>query len=125
MARANLLYDHGVSRSTDGILGHAYQTLPGAVTTAQSDGSLWLSQVFGPALIIESYSAVTVHITGTSKQGDVTNATALILDAGHLLTNAHVVNDCAIDTTIRLPTQRPPRLGGQRLLRSSSESRTH
>lgn len=108
MARADLLYDHGVSRATDGVLGHAYQTVPGAVTSAQRSGSLWLSRVLGPSLIIEAYAAVTVHITGIDPAGDVTNATGLVLDAGHILTNAHVIKDCTVDTTIPAPTQRPP-----------------
>ena len=29
MVRANLLYDHGLVRSTDGVLGHAYGTFGG------------------------------------------------------------------------------------------------
>src|SRR4029077_6074446 len=64
MVRANLLHDHGVSRSTDGLLGHAYRTVPGAITNSQRSGSLWLSRVLGPELIIANYEAVTVHIVG-------------------------------------------------------------
>jgi hypothetical protein len=108
MARANLLYDHGVSRATDGVLGHAYQTVPGAVTTAQRDGHLWLSRALGAALIIESYGAVTLHITGRDSDGVITNASGLVLDPGHVLTNAHVVKDCRIDVEITPPTHKPP-----------------
>ncbi|MCU1701374.1 MAG: hypothetical protein JWR34_7437 [Mycobacterium sp.] len=108
MARANLLYDHGVTRSTDGVLGHAYQTVVGAITNAQRDGNLWLSQALGPTLIIESYGAITVHITGRDADGDPTNASGLVLDPGHILTNAHVVNDSEVDTAIPAPTSKPP-----------------
>ncbi|MFV8054623.1 S1 family peptidase [Mycobacterium sp. 48b] len=107
MARADLLYDHGITRATDGMLGHAYQAIPGSITNAQRGGSLWLSRALGAALIIENYRSVTVHMTGTAPNGDVTNASGLVLDAHHILTNAHVVRDCSLDPVISSPEPHP------------------
>ena len=111
MARADLLYDHGISRATDGVLGHAYQAIPSSITNAQRGGSLWLSRALGPTMIIEKYGSVTAHMTGTTPDGDVTNASGLVLDPGHILTNAHVVRDCTLDATIAAPAPHTPTEG--------------
>ena len=108
MVRANLLHDHGVSRSTDGLLGHAYRTVPGAITNSQRSGSLWLSRVLGPELIIANYEAVTVHIVGKYSNGDFANGSGLVLDREHILTNAHVLNDCQVESLIPAPRGIPP-----------------
>ncbi|OBA70607.1 hypothetical protein A5641_12210 [Mycobacterium sp. 1554424.7] len=55
-------------------------------------GDLWLSEVLGPELIIESYNAATIRITRNGKAG---GATGLALDRSHLVTNRHVVEGLA------------------------------
>jgi hypothetical protein len=108
MVRANLLYDHGIVRSTDGVLGHAYGTVAGAITNSQRSGDLWQSRAQGPALVIASYQAVTIHFTGVTPEGDIANGSGLVLDPKHILTNAHVLTDCRIDDAIPAPNGKPP-----------------
>ena len=108
MVRANLLYDHGLVRSTDGVLGHAYGTAAGAITNSQRSGDLWQSRAHGSALIIASYRAVTIHFTGMTADGDVVNGSGLAIDGEHILTNAHVLTDCRVDDAIPAPKGKPP-----------------
>ena len=108
MVRANLLYDNGLARTTDGVLGHAYEAFAGAITNSQRAGDLWQSQMHGPALIIASYGPVTIHFTGKTSKGDIANGSGVVLDQGHILTNAHVVNDCTIHDAIPAPKGKPP-----------------
>ena len=70
------------------------------------------SRAFGPSLIIGSYGAVALDITGIDRDGHITNASGLDLDPGHILTNAHVVRDTTVDTAIPSPTQQPPAIEG-------------
>ena len=55
--------------------------------SAQRQGKLWLSDVIGADLIIESYKPVTVLISG-AENGRW--GTGLVLDPSHVLTNKHV-----------------------------------
>lgn len=55
-------------------------------------GSLWLSEVIGPELVIESFKAVTVQISGGEGRD---SGTGLILDKTHIVTNRHVVEGLA------------------------------
>lgn len=108
MVRANLLYDHGLVRSTDGVLGHAYGAVAGAITNSQRSGDLWQSRAQGSALIIASYRAVTIHFTGVTPESDVANGSGLVLDREHILTNAHVLTDCRVNDAIPAPKGKPP-----------------
>ena len=65
-------------------------------------------------MIIGSYGAVALHITGIDRDGHITNASGLVLDPGHILTNAHVVRDTTVDTAIPSPTQQPPAIEGDK-----------
>lgn len=58
------------------------------VRSAQAAGHLWLSEVLGAELIIESYNAVTFLI-GAGEGKPV--GTALVLDRTHMVTNRHVI----------------------------------
>jgi hypothetical protein len=58
------------------------------VRSAQTAGHLWLSEVLGVELIIESYNAVTFLISGGEGKPV---GTALVLDRTHMVTNRHVI----------------------------------
>ncbi|CAM5742422.1 hypothetical protein MAUB1S_01518 [Mycolicibacterium aubagnense] len=87
MERAGLLLNAGWD-SRKPLLGQQY--VAQGTLSAQREGTLWLSEVLGPELIIEAYKAVTVMITGGEGSP---GGTGLILDGSHVLTNKHVVND--------------------------------
>ena len=57
----------------------------------QLGGNLWLSEVFGAELIIPSYNAVTIQISGSDARGKPRSGSGLILDHTHIVTNKHVV----------------------------------
>jgi S1-C subfamily serine protease len=107
MVRVGMMFDCGVLASEHGVLGHAYWTMD-KITQSQRSGNLWLSQALGAVMLIEHYRAVTVHITGEDKNGDPGNASGLVIDPEHILTNAHVVTDMQIDSSIPAPTGKPP-----------------
>jgi hypothetical protein len=50
-------------------MAQQYMTQGGA-SPGQVGGNLWLSEIFGAALIIPSYNAVTVQISGTDADGN-------------------------------------------------------
>ena len=83
MERAGLLM-HGWDPTGVGLLGDIYVSI--GVDSMQTRGNLWLSEVFGAELIIDSYSAVTVQISG----GEGGPGTGLVLDSSHVVTNKHV-----------------------------------
>ncbi|WP_052765181.1 S1 family peptidase [Mycolicibacterium obuense] len=51
-------------------------------------GNLWLSEVIGPDLVIQSYNLVTVQISGGEGKP---SGTGLVLDQSHIVTNRHVL----------------------------------
>jgi Trypsin-like peptidase domain len=90
MERAALLLSAGWDASYP-LLGQRYvsQGRP----SAQFQGNLWLSDVLGPDLIIESHKLVTVHLTRAD--GAPGGGTGLVLDRSHVLTNKHVAKAVA------------------------------
>lgn len=89
MERAGLLLDRGWDHTTP-IMRKSHMSNIGSIS--QMRGSLWLSEVFGGALIIPCCKAVTVQIAGlSSEDGAECSRTGLVLDRSHVLTNAHVV----------------------------------
>jgi len=58
------------------------------VQSQQISGNLWLSEVLGAELVIESYNAVTVLIGGGEGKPV---GTGLVLDHKHVVTNRHVI----------------------------------
>ncbi len=89
MERAGLLISSGWEPSIP-LMGQRYVSQ--GQRTAQASGNLWLSSAIGPDLIIESYKAVTVLISG--KEGR-RRGSGLILDRTHLITNKHVLQEVA------------------------------
>nr|WP_237082125.1 serine protease [Mycobacteroides abscessus] len=95
MERAGYLLMAGVDHRMP-FLGHTYLTQGGA-SPGQVGGSLWLSELFGAALIIPSYNAVTFQIAGRDREGNeqASWGTGLVLDRTHIVTNKHVVTGLA------------------------------
>lgn len=75
------------------------------VVSAQTAGHLWLSEVLGVELVIESYKAATFLISGGEGKPV---GTALVLDRTHMVTNRHVieglVGPSAFDASLPGPT---------------------
>lgn len=75
------------------------------VVSAQTAGHLWLSEVLGIELVIESYNAVTYLIGGGEGKPA---GTAFVLDHTHMVTNRHVIEGLvgpgAFDPTLPGPT---------------------
>lgn len=75
------------------------------VRSAQTAGHLWLSEVIGVELVIESYKAATFLISGGEGKPV---GTALVLDRTHMVTNRHVieglVGPSAFDARLPGPT---------------------
>jgi S1-C subfamily serine protease len=88
MEHAGLLMRAGWRADMVGVPMHGQLYISQGVTSAQIQGSLWLSEVIGPELVIESYKAVTVQISGGEGRP---SGTGLVLDRTHVLTNRHVV----------------------------------
>jgi hypothetical protein len=89
MERVGLLMSAGWTPNYP-MLGQQYITQ--GVLSQQNQGNLWLSEVLGPDLVIESYKAVTVQISGGD---DAPWGSGLILDESHILTNKHVLQGLA------------------------------
>ena len=105
MVRARLLQDCGNDASGK-FYGQAYWFM-GSVARSQRSGLLWLSDVVGHGLILESFKAVSVPVAIPGVAGI---GSGLVLDEWHVLTNKHVVIDLEIDTGTELETQKqqPP-----------------
>jgi len=108
MVRVGLLHECGPAfyYVYTGIFGRAYW-LTGSVREAQRSGFLWLAEAVGPALIIEVSGALTIPITGVKEDGDPDIGSGLVLDATHILTNKHVVEDMTLDDEIHSPVTIP------------------
>jgi S1-C subfamily serine protease len=87
MARAGLLMRAGWRPDMGGLpmMGELY--ISQGSRSPQTQGTMWLSGVLGPDLIIEAYKLVTVEISGV---GSPRWGTGLVLDRAHVLTNKHV-----------------------------------
>ncbi|OBK42070.1 S1 family peptidase [Mycobacterium kubicae] len=105
MSHARLLQDCGNDMSGK-FFGQAYWFM-GSVTQAQRPGLLWLSEVIGHGLILESYKSVSVPIARPGLPGI---GSGLVLDEWHILTNKHVVDDLEIKPGDELEAQKsmPP-----------------
>jgi hypothetical protein len=90
MQRAALLLPAGWDQRMIGYpqVGQLYVSQGGPSPRAYK-GNLWLSEVIGAELIIESYNAVTVLISGGGDDKPV--GTGLVLDPTHVVTNRHVI----------------------------------
>jgi S1-C subfamily serine protease len=95
MQRAGLLLALGWESHLP-LMGQRYITQGGA-SPGQLGGNLWLSEVFGAALIIPSYNLVTIQLSGSDAEGNPCGSwgTGLILDHTHIVTNKHVVTALA------------------------------
>jgi S1-C subfamily serine protease len=91
MERAGLLLPLGWNPQMP-IMGQQYISQGGA-SKGQLGGNLWLSEVFGAELIIPSYNAVTVQLTGHDDEGNPVDSwgTGLVIDHNHVITNKHVL----------------------------------
>jgi len=88
MERAGLLLRAGWRADMVGMpmMGQLYVSQ--GVQSPQINGNLWLSEVFGAELVIESYNWVTLLISGGEGQPV---GTGLVLDRTHAVTNRHVI----------------------------------
>jgi S1-C subfamily serine protease len=104
--RAGLLYSCGRDVSVNALYTTCYWTI-GSAARSQLSGWLWLSEVAGPGLIVETYGALTVPIAKPDAQGI---GSGLVLDSCHILTNRHVVKDLNIrkGDAIEAPRIRKP-----------------
>ncbi|CAJ1494229.1 serine protease [[Mycobacterium] kokjensenii] len=95
MERAGLLLPFGWNPQMP-IMGQQYISQGGA-SNGQLGGNLWLSEVFGAELIIPSYNAVTVQLTGHDVEGNPVDSwgTGLVVDHSHVITNKHVLTGLA------------------------------
>jgi hypothetical protein len=89
MQRAALLLPAGWDQRMIGYpqAGQLYVS-QGGPTPRAYEGNLWLSEVIGAELVIESYNAVTVLIGGGEGKPV---GTGLVLDRRHVVTNRHVI----------------------------------
>jgi S1-C subfamily serine protease len=99
MERAGFLLPCGTAPNVPPFMAQMYMTQGGA-SPGQVGGNLWLSQIFGEELIISSYIAVTVQISGTDAAGKPHWGSGLVLDHTHIVTNKHVVGALSLDSPI-------------------------
>jgi hypothetical protein len=88
MEAAGLLMRAGWRADMVGLPMQGQLYISQGVQSAQIQGNLWLSEVIGPELVIESYKAVTVQVSGGEGKP---SGTGLVLDRSHIITNRHVV----------------------------------
>jgi hypothetical protein len=88
MERAGLLFRCGWRHDMTGWPMQGQLYIAQGLRTPQKKGSMWLSEVIGPELIIHAYDAVTVQISGGEGRPP---GTGLIVDHSHIVTNRHVV----------------------------------
>lgn len=95
MERAGLLLPLGWNPQMP-IMGQQYISQGGA-SKGQLGGILWMSEVFGAELIIPSYNAVAVQLTGHDDEGNPVDSwgTGLVVDHNHVITNKHVLTGLA------------------------------
>lgn len=94
LERAGFLLPSGMAPNLPQFTAQRYMTQGGA-SPGQVGGNLWLSEIFGAELIIPSYNAVTVQISGTDSSGNQHWGSGLVLDHTHIVTNKHVVAELA------------------------------
>jgi S1-C subfamily serine protease len=103
MARASMLLDLGGQLFTRSYI----QGDTGTISQEQS--SLRFAEVLGGALIIPTFAAVTIPVTGTNRKTQLPDiGTGLVLNNRYILTAGHVVRDMEIDHEIPTPRERPP-----------------
>lgn len=90
LERVGFLLPCGAAPNQPSFMAQQYMTQGGA-SPGQVGGNLWLSEIFGANLIIPSYTAVSVLISGTDAAGEPRWGTGLVLDHTHIVTNKHVV----------------------------------
>jgi hypothetical protein len=109
MERAGLLLRAGWWANMTSVPMQGQLYISQGVRSAQTAGNLWLSEALGPELVIESYKAVTVQVSGGEGKP---SGTGLVLDRSHILTNRHVVEKLVghgVDGDIEIiPSFRPP-----------------
>lgn len=67
------------------------------LSNIEKRGILWLAPALGPTYLKYAYQDVTIHITGTTSNGDTHAGTGILIDEKHILTCAHVINDMELD----------------------------
>jgi Trypsin-like peptidase domain len=92
MERLGLLLPAGWRSDLTGAPVQGQLFISDGVRSAQTAGHLWLSEVLGAELIIESYRVPTLLIGGGE---DRPVATGLVLDRTHVVTNRHVIEGLA------------------------------
>jgi transposase-like protein/S1-C subfamily serine protease len=90
MARAGLLLPAGWRADMVGWPMQGQLYISQGSRSPQMKGNLWLSRVLGADLVIQSYNAVTVQISGGEGRP---SGTGLVLDRSHIVTNRHVVEE--------------------------------
>ncbi|WP_235674592.1 S1 family peptidase [Mycolicibacterium pulveris] len=90
MARHGILLPCGWRADMVGVPMQGQLYVTQGSRSPQTKGNLWLSEILGPELIIRSYNAVTVQISGGEGKP---SGTGLVLDSSHILTNRHVVEE--------------------------------
>jgi S1-C subfamily serine protease len=120
MEEAGFLLRAGWDSRMHGVPVQGQLYIAQGMTSVQMKGNLWLSEVIGPELVIQSYNVVTVQLSGG--EGRPTG-TGLVLDRNHIVTNRHVLaglvgGRVSSDTVFEIhPAFKAP--GGQWLSRSS------
>ena len=89
-----LLHTGGTGGHLGGLEEH-YLRAPLQRGTQRHD--LELVAALGPALLYHLCAPSLVHITGTNAKGATVAGTGLVIDATHVLTCRHVVNDMTVD----------------------------
>lgn len=88
MERAGMLYDWGRVKPKLGPLGHHYLFMGGPGPHLPHGGDLWLAPLFGAELLVPVLGSVCIRLYGGDRSTGV--GSGLVLDANHILTNAHV-----------------------------------
>ena len=109
----------GAKPGADLINGMRY--MPVGLPRSTDTSGLWLSPLIGPHFVIESYGAVTIAVTGTKPNGDDSVGSGLVIGESHILTAKHVVDQMAVNESLRCPHMLPP--GRPERVTSASELR--
>lgn len=97
MTREGILQNFGSPAGKLGVFNDCFLFMsPPSGNPVRAAGRLWLAPVLGPEFLYHAVGGGVVQITGTTRKGDETAGTGIVVSAHTILTARHVVQDMQV-----------------------------